>query len=115
MEVGDYNGRVFPIVFNIIPGFSKSCLPASATVQADASLRTTNVDRLLKRGRLGEWADHRPTNDHTHEGAPLPLSDAHSISMPHRQARGIPLMPLSLPLTFSDAGCVHQPRQHLCR
>lgn len=95
--------RVFPIVSKIMPG-SPRAVCQREPVQADASLRTANVDLLLKRGR---WADHRPTNDNTHEGDPLPLSDAHSISMTHRQARGIPLMPLSLPLTFLDARCAH--------
>ena len=53
-----------------------------------SSLRITNVDLLLKRGQLGKLVLHRPTNDLTHEGAPLRLSDAHSISMFHRRARG---------------------------
>ena len=86
-----------------------------AIVQADASLRITNVDLLLKRGRLGEFIDPQPTNDHTHEvtrcASPTHILSRCPIAEP-AECLGVPL---SLPLTFSDAGCACQPRQHYCR
>src|ERR1700761_7594685 len=67
MKVGILYRLGVPYCIQRNPGVLQEVFPAMAILQADASLRITNVDLLLKRGRLGEFIDPQPTNDHTHE------------------------------------------------
>ncbi len=84
---------------------------------ADASLRITNVDRLVKRGRLGELAHHQPTNEITHMKVTRWSSPTHipqyldTPSPSPAECLGSPY--LSLPSTFSDAGCARRPSSAL--